>query len=130
MPCAFFQHKKYIFWVTDKPVIRRKLVQYKNILLVPNFFAYFPRLKARKILCKKNLGTRKIFLVLYSQLSDNYYLLHDHVISRQLLHAINGVASYISDVSFGKGHTCFGLAVKTLSMYNVCDWQSRLKCLL
>ena len=62
MPCAFFQHKKCIFWVTDKPVIRRKLVQYRNILLVPNFFAYFPRLKARKILCKKISELVKYFL--------------------------------------------------------------------
>ena len=47
--------------------------------------------------------------------------MHDHAILRQLLHASNGVASYISDVSFGKAHSCFSLAVKTLSVYNVCD---------
>ena len=43
--------------------------------------------------------------------------MHDHAILRQLLHASNGVASYISDVSFGEVHSYFGLVVKTLSMY-------------
>ena len=37
----------------DKPVIRHLLVQYGNILLVPDFSVYFPRLKARKILYGK-----------------------------------------------------------------------------
>ena len=36
-------------------------------------FLYFSRLKARKIL-RKNLGTRKIYLILHSYPYDNYYL--------------------------------------------------------
>ena len=36
-------------------------------------FLYFSRLKARKIL-RKNLGTRKIYLILHSYPYDNYYI--------------------------------------------------------
>ena len=38
------------------------------------------------------------------------------VILRQLLHASNGVASHIFDVSFGKEHSYFSFAVKKLSI--------------
>ena len=62
MSCAFFEHKKCVFWITDKPVIRRKLAQYKKYFTCSEFSAYFPCLKAWKILCKKISELVKYFL--------------------------------------------------------------------
>ena len=58
----------------DKLVIRQFLVQYGNILLVPGFFRIFSSPKGSENIVRKNPGTRKIFLILYSQPSDNYYI--------------------------------------------------------